>query len=312
MKSGNYDNVPTTPHFLNYYTRTVSSNNLLIADPNEFFSLFIGYWGCDGARQHDLFPAPDSGKPVCIANDGGQRTMAPYSMVIFSNDEEVSHKDIYDTAKVTSFADNGQVVTWVADITNAYNNPRYTTPGNKPKVTKVYRKFAYFREADLFFIADTVDSTNPAFEKSWLIHAVDHIEVGGAVKKIDDGESIHTGTDRARIVVDDKSPSNPGEVTSDLRAGYAALEIKTLFPTAFKYDLIGGRDPAHHHVKDFWVKDYSEGTQPDHRSLNWPPNTPQEAVYPGQGPTFAGWLRPLAVGTSTHYSRKERLLPQRP
>ncbi len=160
--------------------------------------------------------------------------------------------------------------------------------------------------------ADTVDSTNPEFEKSWLIHAVDHIEVGGTVKKIDDGESIHTETDRARIVVDDKSPSNLGEVTADLRTGYAALQLKTLFPNNFRYDLIGGReassashmeqfqtdpkvlqgggkgDHMHRHLKDFWVKDYNEGVQPDHRSLNWAPVYPQEVADAQKGPTFVG------------------------
>ncbi len=59
---------------------------------------------------------------------------------------------MYDVAKVTSFSDNGQAVVWVADITNAYNNPQYTTPNNKAKVTKVYRKFVYLREPDILLV----------------------------------------------------------------------------------------------------------------------------------------------------------------
>ena len=311
-KTGNYDYDTVKPHFMSYYTRTVSDNNLLIGDPNEYFSTFIGYWGCDGLREHDLFPAPDGGAKVCIPNDGGQRTMAPYSLALFNNDDFFSRRDVYDVAKVTSFADNGQAVVWVADITNAYNNPRHTTPNNQPKVTKVYRKFVYLRRPDILLVADTVDSTNPDFEKSWLLHAVDHIEVGGTVKKVDDGESIHTETDIARIVVDDKNPGNLGQVTSDLRTGYAALQLKTLFPNNFRYDLIGGReasatshmeqfqtdpkmlqgggkgDHMHRHFKDFWVKDYSEGVQPDHRSQNWAPVYPQEVAYSQKGPTFIG------------------------
>jgi hypothetical protein len=179
-------------------------------------------------------------------------------------------------------------------------------------VTKVYRKFVYLREPDILLIGDTVESTNPDFEKSWLIHAVDHIDVGGTVKKVDPGESIHTGTDTARIVVDDKGPSSLGEITSDLRAGYAALQIKTLFPSNFRYDLIGGReasatshqeqgqpnpsilqgggkgDHMHRHLKDFWVKDYNEGVQPDHRSVNWAPVYPQETTDSLKAPTFIG------------------------
>jgi hypothetical protein len=307
-KTGNYDYTPVKPHFLSYYTRTVSSNGLLIGDPNEYFSTFIGYWGCDGAKEHDLFATPDGTGKVCIPNDGGERTAAPYSMSIFSNDDYQAHKQDYDFAKATGFSDNGEAVTWVDDITNAYNNPEYTTPGNQPKVTKVYRKFVYLREADVLLIADTVESTNPNFEKSWLIHSVDQLEAGGTVKQLDPGESIHTGTDRARIVVDDQHPSNQGEVTADLRAGYAALQIETLYPEKFQYDIIGGREPAatahpqqfqtdpkvlepnhlHRHIKDFWVKDYSEGVQPDHRSLNWPPVFPQETQMADKLPTFIG------------------------
>jgi hypothetical protein len=311
-KTGNYDYDTVKPHFMSYYTRTVSDNNLLIGDPNEYFSTFIGYWGCDGLKEHDLFPAPDGGPKVCIPNDGGQRTMAPYSLALFHNDDYFARRDVYDVAKVTSFSDNGQAVAWVADITNSYNNPRHTTPNNKPKVTKVYRKFVYLRQPDILLVADTVESTNPDFEKSWLIHAVDHIDVGGTVKKVDEGESIHTDTDHARIVVDDKKPGNQGQVTFDLRTGYAALQLKTLFPTNFRYDLIGGRDAAptshmeqfqtdpkvlqgggkgdhmHRHFKDFWVKDYSEGVQPDHRSQNWAPVYPQEVAYSQKGPTFIG------------------------
>jgi hypothetical protein len=287
IKTGDMDGNATSPHFMTYYTRTVSSNNLLIADPNEYFSGFIGYWGCDGKREHDLFPTPDGSAKVCIPNDGGQRTMHPYSIGMGDNNVFFLRRDAYDVAKIMSFADNGQAVAWVYDITNAYNNPRYTTTGNKPKVTKVYRKFVYLRQPDIFFVADTVDSTNPNFQKSWLLHAVDHIDVSGAVEKLDDGEMIYTGTDRARIVVDDKTPSNAGEVTADLRTGYAALQLRTLFPEKFRYDLIGGRLP-NHHIKDFWVKDYSEGIQPDHRSINWIPLNPQETQIAQKAPTFAG------------------------
>jgi hypothetical protein len=311
-KTGNYDYDPTKPHFMTYYTRTVSANNLLIGDPNEYFGTFIGYWGCDGLSQHDLFPMPDGSGRVCLPNDGGQRTMAPYSLVIFDNDDYYAHRDIYDVAKVTGFADNGQAVAWVADITNAYNNPRYTTPNNHPKVTKVYRKYLYLRQPDILMVADTVDTTDPGFEKSWLIHSVDRIEVGGTARQVDPGESIITGTDTARIVVDDKNPSNTGQISADGRTGYAALQLKTLFPEKFRYDLIGGRQAAktshmqqgqpnpavlegggaglhpHRHIKDFWVKDYSEGVQPDHRSLNWPPVYPQEVSMQMKGATFIG------------------------
>jgi hypothetical protein len=190
-----------------------------------------------------------------------------------------------------------------ADLTNAYNNPRYTTPGNSPKVNRVWRRLVYLRPLDLLLVADTVESTDAKFEKKALLHAIDRIEVGGKVERIDEGESVHTDVGEARIVVDDTRLSDRDQKTFDLRSGYAELRVKTLFPADFRYRKIGGREPAesahpdlftpglseghyHRHIKDFWIKDFSEGVIPNHRSLNWAPERPLEMRVAEQAATF--------------------------
>lgn len=224
--------------------------------------------------------------------------MLPYGLSLGSVEEYEAHHDVFDVARVVHFQDNGKVASWVADITNAYSNPRHSAPETKPKVTKVYRRFVYLREPDVLMVADTVVSTNPDFEKSWLLHSVDQLEVG---------------TDQFKVIVDGKHPANLNEVSADLRNGYAALLGKTLFPLKFRYVLIGGREPGatshtrqyqpdpnvlqgegavgphlHRHLKDFWVKDYSEGVVPDHRSMNWAPVYPQEMNRTDYNATFSG------------------------
>src|SRR5207253_8412863 len=101
----------------------------------------------------------------------------------------------------------------------------------------------------------------------------DRVEVAGEVQQIDAGESVHTGVDTAKVVVDDRDKSDAHQSTFDLRQGYAALLVKTVFPDGFRYRVIGGRDAAdspdrdlygigknaghfHRHVKDFWVRDF--------------------------------------------------------
>ena len=96
----------------------------------------------------------------------------------------------------------------------------------------------------MLLVGDTVESTNPEFEKKWLLHALDRIEVGGDARQIDPGETVHTNVDEARVVVDDTAPSDKFQTTFDLRRGYAALLVKTLFPARFRYRMIGGREPA--------------------------------------------------------------------
>jgi hypothetical protein len=309
-KTGHYDTDVFFPHHLAWYTRTISSNGILIGDPHEIFRGFIAGMGCDGDG-NDLRHMTASKWPACIPNDGGQRTFTPGGMAVTNAEAFQKFRDDYDVARVVSFQDDGRAVFVVADITNAYNNPRYTTVGNSPKVTRVWRKLVYIRALDMLAIADTVESTDPKFEKEFLIHALDRIEVGGAVEKIDAGESVHRQVDEARVVVDDSHPSDKFQTTFDLRRGYAALLVKTLSPAPFHYRLIGGREPAdtvhedlynpnqnaghyHRHIKDFWIKDYSEGVIPNHRSFNWAPEHPIEvggapAYVPVYGPGYGRW-----------------------
>jgi hypothetical protein len=220
------------------------------------------------------------------------------------------NRDDFDVARVVKFQDDGEAVIVAADITNAYNNPRYSTPPNAAKVTRVWRRLVYLRRADLLLVADTVESTNANFEKKVLLHALDRLEVGGDVLKIDAGESVHTGVDTAKIVVDDADRSDQRQTTFDLRKGYAALLVKTVFPEHFRYRVVGGRDAAatpdvdlygygrnaghlHRHVKDFWVKDFSEGVLPGHKSENWAPAFPIESYadpyIPVFGPGYGRW-----------------------
>jgi len=323
-KTGHYDAGVFSPHHVSYYIRTVSSNNLLIGDPSEIFRNFIAGMGCDenGIAQR----SPDKSTwPACIPNDGGQRTMSPRGLAVANAEQFYKNRDIFDVARVVSFQDDGRAVSVVADITNAYNNPRYTTPGNKPKVNRVYRRLVYIRALDMVAVADTVESTDPAFEKKWLIHALDRIEVGGKVQAIDAAESVHTNVDEAKIVVDDAQPSDKNQNTFDLRKGFAALHLKTLFPAQFRYRKIGGREPAdtphgdlyipdrtdghyHRHIKDFWIKDFSEGVIPNHKSYNWPPERPHEfsepAYVPIYGPGYGRWrleVEPAAPAKTDYF-----------
>ena len=136
---------------------------------------------------------------------------------------------------------------------------------------------------------------------------------------------MHRKVDEARIIVDDTERSDKDQVTFDLRKGYAALLMKTLFPARFRYRKIGGREPAetphgdmfyqgrsarhfHRHVKDFWIKDFSEGVIPNHKSFNWPPQraneSAEEAYVPVYGPGYGRWrleVEPEVPATTDYF-----------
>ncbi len=306
IKSGSYDGGPNSPHSLAYYTRTISSNGLLIGDPKEYFAGFVAFIGCGDNRQPSLIRVPFTREEVCPPNDGGERTAYPRSMTLFHVAEFTENKNDYDYARVTAFRDMGDTVVWSADITNAYTNPRYAAPGLQPKVTRVWRRFVYLRKEDLLLVADQVTSTDENFRKSWLIHATDHIDAG---------------SNQATIVVDDHDPSSRGETSVDLRKGYAQLSVTTLLPRDVTYQLIGGRQAAqtehpaadgngverfhfHRHLKDFWVEDYSAGT-PLHVSANWPPTYPAELARADMVPTYSGGYGRWRLAVEPKHAAKE-------
>jgi hypothetical protein len=324
VKTGHYDSDVFFPHHLSWYTRTISSNGILIGDPNEIFRNFIAGMGCNEKGEWTRRMGSATW-PACIANDGGQRTMSPLGMAVANAAFFEKNRHILDVARVVSFSDDGTVVMITADLTNAYNNPRYTTPGNSPKVNRVWRRLVYLRPLDVLLVADTVESTSAAFEKKVLLHAIDRIDVGGKVEGIGEGESIHTNVDAARIVVDDAQPSDKHQKTFDLRSGYAALDVRTLFPAGFRYRRIGGRAPTdavhadlytpgkteghyHRHIKDFWIKDFSEGVIPNHRSFNWAPERPLDMRAAEQATTFGSgygrWrleIEPSKLALTDHF-----------
>jgi hypothetical protein len=289
------------------------------------FRGFIAGFGCDAKGKGDRIKSPDASEMLCIPNDGGQRTMSPKGMAVGTAANFVENPEIWEVARVVSFKDDGESVAVVADITNAYNNPRFTNPGNTAKVKRVYRRLVYLRKPDILLVADTVESTDAAYEKKWLLHALDRVEVGGEKEQLRPGEIVHRGTDHFKIVVDDSDPSDKNQTTCDLRKGYAALLVKTLAPSAFRYRLIGGREPAatpdadlyaskknaqhfHRHLMDFWVRDFSEGVLPGHKSMNWAPAFAIEAYaqeyIPTYEPGYGRWrveLEPASAAKTDYF-----------
>ncbi len=329
--TGNYDISYGGGHNFSYYHRTVSSNGILIGNPKEIFQNFVSGEGCDANGNGYQIPAPDNSGLTCLANDGGQRTMTPFGITTDDSDTYQKYKNIFDTGKIVSFNDSGAAVTVVADITNAYNSPQYTTPGNIAKVNRVWRNWVYLRGADTIVVGDVVESTDPSFKKKVLLHALDRIDVGGNIQPVSPGEEIHTNVNDARIVVDNNDIGQEGQTTWDGRAGYGSLLVHTVFPKAFQYRLVGGRtasatphgpvygtggtDPGHlhTHIKDFWVQDFSEGVIPNHKSFNWMPLYPTEENTTATNSTYIGGfgryrleIEPTLASTTDYFLNVEK------
>ena len=172
-----------------------------------------------------------------------------------------------------------------ADITNAYNNPRYSTPATRPKVKRVWRRLVYLRALDLLLVADTVESTNAAVREEVCCCTRSTAWRSAARSRRSTQANPCTGTwIQAKIVVDERDPPDKYQTTFDLRRGYAALLREDAVSGAAS--ATAGRGPGagryrprrlyepgrnaghfHRHIKDFWVKDFSEGVIPEPQVL---------------------------------------------
>jgi len=139
-----------SPHYLNYYRRTVAHNSVLVYDPAEKF-----FWS------DNVLPA---------ANDGGQRMdSSRYWNTIRSPEDWNRTRDIWDlgSMRVIDYVP-GQYHYAMGDASNCYS---------REKLRSFTREILYVPHDGLVLIFDRVVSTNPSFRKAWLLHGVNQPSV---------------------------------------------------------------------------------------------------------------------------------------
>ena len=139
-----------SPHYLNYYRRTVAHNSVLVYDPAEKF-----FWS------DNLLPA---------ANDGGQRMdSSRYWNTIRSPEDWNRTRDLWDlgSMRVVDYVP-GQYHYAMGDASNAYS---------REKLRRFTREILYIPGHGVLFVFDRVVSKNPSFRKAWLLHGVNQPSV---------------------------------------------------------------------------------------------------------------------------------------
>lgn len=153
-----------SPHYLNYYRRSVAHNTLLVYEPGETF-----FWGAD------LWPA---------ANDGGQRMdSSRYWNTIRNVEDWTRTRDLWDVARVEAAAFRDGAYQYVrGNATRAYR---------ASKVSLFTRELLYLPARGLLAVFDRVRSPRPDLRKVWLLHGVNRPAVDSPGAASDAG---HGGT----------------------------------------------------------------------------------------------------------------------
>jgi Heparinase II/III-like protein len=134
-----------SPHYLNYYRRTVAHNSVLVYDPKENF-----FW---------------SDNLLAAANDGGQRmNSSRYWNTIRSREDWERTRDLWDLgAMQTLDYVPGHYHYAKGDASKAYS---------RDKVRNFTREVLFAPGHQVLFVFDRVASTQASFRKAWLLHGV--------------------------------------------------------------------------------------------------------------------------------------------
>jgi hypothetical protein len=142
-----------SPHYLNYYRRTIAHNTLLVYKRGENF-----FWG------ENLWTA---------VNDGGQRMdSSRFWNSVRSPEDWRRTRDLWDRGRMEAIDDSHpESYTYArGDGTRAYH------PG---KLERFVRELAWLPAARVLFVLDHVRSTDPSYRKAWLLHGVSQPKVEG-------------------------------------------------------------------------------------------------------------------------------------
>ncbi len=175
------DENPGWPQTGNFFTRTISTNNLLVFDPTETFE----GW----------------------ANDGGQRLTPYWDFKWDRSYNGTANGNYRDIGGLIRFERSDRYVYSAADATRAYNSTYVTTGKNKAKVALVQREFVYLRspdgDDDYFVVFDRVDAIKPDFKKLWLLQLRARPEFDGTAKVTVGTEAggIHLSEDTSKVTV---------------------------------------------------------------------------------------------------------------
>lgn len=134
-----------SPHYLNYYRRTVAHNSILIYDPQEHFFWSDNKWDA--------------------ANDGGQRMdSSRFWNTVRSLDDWRRMQELWElgSMRVVDYQP-GEYHYGLGDATGAYS-PK--------KMKRFTRELLYIERLDVLLVFDRIISTDASFLKTWLLHGV--------------------------------------------------------------------------------------------------------------------------------------------
>jgi Heparinase II/III-like protein len=165
-----------SPHYLNYYRRTIAHNSMLVYKTGEKF-----FWA------ENLWQA---------ANDGGQRMdSSRYWNTVRSRADFERTRDLWDTGRM-------EITDYSPGVYN-YARGNATRAYQSSKMEHFTREVAYTPESNIMIVFDRVRTTDPSYKKVWLLHGVGKPVFGMSQKGRDVGQGGTVYLDAASFTYQD-------------------------------------------------------------------------------------------------------------
>lgn len=209
--------------FFNYYQRTIAHNTMLVRDPNERFGRGLLN---DGGQRHLLW----RGKIRNVPED--------YAQGSFPSDDGIGTSD---WAKNPGRWERGDITAYLATPDLVFVRGDGTKAYAPEKVSSFVRELVFVRPS-LVVVFDRVASTNPSFEKTWLLHTVDEPRLApdGSWFEVTEGRGRLFGTallPEGRTLA---KVGGPGEELTVDGVRFAAGPRSVLAPSELHYGEVPG------------------------------------------------------------------------
>lgn len=199
------------PHRLNYAIRTIAKNSLLIQKPDEKVK----------PNRHFKANVADGGQRITMPTGSAVLSVANW----FENYKQGKH---YEGAELLNFGEKENEYTYISsNLTPAYNNSQYDENNDGGKVSEAIRQLLYLPVEDHVIVFDRVTTSDPEYQKKWLLHTVNKpkVEALTVLKGNIDNGILESHSDKAIV-----------------ENGRGFLTVKTVYPEQSIMRLVGGKD----------------------------------------------------------------------
>lgn len=169
IQSGIYAGTYFGSHLLYYYRPTISSNTVLVIQPDEKTWVPSEVAKREGVSTTNGYFSEYGGQRSCymIPEFGSAETCFTFDKYIYRK----NHQHHFETGDIMAFEVSDRYSYVYGDATMAYNNPTFSYFGNKPKLDLFTRQLVFIDKKYLI-IFDRINSLDANYEKKWLLHSI--------------------------------------------------------------------------------------------------------------------------------------------